>query len=184
MLQVVAGLYDTHEVGGTEDDSDGRVVAQAFGLDRGRGDRRLKERARSVKHSEDRVRPDEDLEVMLAECSRILRNHYFSEVLAVATDRDLLESRDQARSAILSVQLISFLAEQMPGSEAFALRSMDEGFREMEPPDQALMVLWWTAWRLWGPPGLSQKLDSYHEEVQRVLDQMRTLNPNLATAEE
>ena len=80
---------------------------------------------------------------------------------------------------LTSLQMIGTLAEEMPGSEAVALRDMSEDLRDLQPTDQALLVLSWTMWRLWGPPGTKEMMDSHHEELQQAIDQVRGLGWNI-----
>ena len=173
MLEVPLGLYETFQVGAVEgaaeDDSDAQLAEQAFGLDRspyGPG-------------SEDRTQLTKNLETTLGEGSRIFREHALGEVLDAATGEDLRASRDQVRLMLTSLRIFGVLAEEMPGSEAVALREMSKDLRDLEPPDQALLVLSWTMWHLWGPPGTGSMMDAHHEELQQAIDQIRGLGWNI-----
>ncbi len=125
-----------------------------------------------------------DLEITLGEVSRLFRDHSISEVLEVAEDEDLRASRDQVRLMLTSLRMIGALAEEMPGSEAVALRDLSQDLRDLEPPDQAILVLSWTMWRLWGPAGTKEMMDSHHQELQQAIDQVRGLGWNIADAKE
>ncbi len=178
MLEVPLGLYRTFQVGAVEgaaeDDSDSRLAERAFGLDRGP----------EGQSPEDRTRLTKDLEITLGEGSRLFREHSLNEVLDAAANEDLRASRDQVRLMLTSLRMIGALAEGMPGSEAAALREMSEDLRDLEPPDQALLVLSWTMWRLWGPPGTKEMMDSHHDDLQQAIDQIRRLGWNIADAKE
>lgn len=178
MLEVPLGLYEAFQVGAlegaSEDDSDSRLAERAFGLDRGPGGQGW----------EDRTRPTKNLEITLGEGSRLFREHSPSEVLNSATDEDLRVSRDQVRLLLTSLRIIGVLAEEMSESEAVALREMSKDLRDLEPPDQGLLVLSWTMWRLWGPPGTRAMMDSHHEGLQQAIDQIRGLGWNITDAEE
>lgn len=177
MLEVPLGLYETFQVGAVEgtaeDDSDSRLAERAFGLDRGPGGQ----------GSEERTRPTKNLEFTLGEGSRLFREHSLSEVLDAATDEDLRVSRDQVRLLLTSLRMIGALAEEMPESEAVALREMSEDLRDLEPSDQGLLMLSWTMWRLWGPPGTKEMMDSHHDDLQQAIDQIRGLGWNVTDAE-
>jgi hypothetical protein len=175
MLEVHAGLYEAYQVGAVEgaaeDDSDAQIVEKAFRLDQGCTGR----------HLDDRERLGKDLETTLEGESRLFREHSLIEVVAAATDEDFSKSRDQVRLVVASMLLISLLAEQEPEPEALAMREMDKDFlREMGPPDQALMVMLWTMWHLWGPPGTREMLDSHHEQLQQAIGQLRRLGWDMA----
>jgi hypothetical protein len=177
MLQVPLGLYETFQVGaveGIEDDSDSRVVERAFGLDRGP----------SVQRSENWTQPAKDLEITLGKASQLYRGHSWREVAAEAKKEDLWASRDQVRLVLTWLRLIGALAEEMPRSEAAAFREMSKDLSDLKPPDQALLVLSWAMWRLWGPPGTREMMDSHHEELQQAIDQIGGLGRNMTDAQE
>ncbi len=178
MLEVNTGLYQTFQVGAVEgleeDDSDSRLVVQAFGLDRSGKD----------SHANEGTRIAEGLEITLGEESKLLREHSLSEVLNVATDQELLRSRDHIHLILQATQQFGWLAEQMPHSEAVIFRDLSNDMRDAGPSEQALLVLAWTMWGLWGPPGIREAQHSHHEQLQEALNLLRGLGWMMVTAKE
>jgi hypothetical protein len=178
MLEVNTGLYETFQVGAVEgleeDDSDAQLVIQAFGLDRGSRDRQTSEGS-SI---------GEGLEVTLEKASKVLREHTLSEAADVATDQELLRSRDHMRLILQGVQQLGSLAEEMPHTEAVAFRDVNKEMRDTRPPEQTLLVLGWTMWGLWGPPGMREVQDSHHELLKQALDVIRGLGWLMINAKE
>jgi hypothetical protein len=177
MLQVPLGLYETFQVGaveGIEDDSDARIVEKALGLDRDPSGQR----------TDSRTRPAKDLEITLGKVSQLFHEHSLREVAAEAKKEDLWASRDQVRLVLTWLRLIDALAEEIPGAEGVAFREMSKDLRDLEPPDQALLVLSRTMWRLWGPPGTREMMDSHHQRLQQAIDQLPRLGWNMADAQE
>jgi hypothetical protein len=178
MLEVNTGLYEAFQVGAVEgleeDDSDAQLVLRAVGLDRGGRDQQTSEGS-SI---------GEGLEVTLEKASKVLREHTLCEAADVATDQELLRSRDQMRLILQAVQQLGSLAEEMPHTEAVAFRDVNKEMRETGPPEQALLVLGWTMWGLWGPPGMREVQDSHHELLERALNVIRGLGWIMVNAKE
>jgi hypothetical protein len=176
IIEVVAGVYDAYQVGAVEgtaeNDSDARILEAAIGFGRGQ----------ATPRSDPKKPPGVGLEATLKEGSRLFREHSLSEVLTVATDEELSASRDQVRLMILSARLIGSLAEQVSMPEAEEVREADRQVQEMGPSDQALMVLCWTMWRLWGPSGARTMLDSHHDELKQAVGQLHRLGWDAADA--
>ncbi len=178
MLEVHTGLYQAFQIGAVEgleeDDSDGRLVVEGFGLDWGGKDRQANEGSRI----------GEGLEITLGEGSKLFREHSMSEVADVATDQELLRSRDHVRLAHQAIQQLGAFAKEMPESEAAAFRDLSKDLRDTGPPEQALLVLAWTMWSLWGPPGTREMQDSHHEQLRQALDTIRGLGWIMANTRE
>jgi len=163
LVEVLAGLYAGYQVEHTEDhpegttDRDRQIIEGSFGLDQGRTDQR----------SKDPEQPNKPLETTLKEISSMFRDHSLQDVVAAATDEELAEVRNQLRLMFAVGRLIAALAEQIPDPEALVLRERDKDLQQMGPPEQAFMVLVLTMWRLWGPPGARERMDSHYEELQQ-----------------
>lgn len=180
LVEVFAGLYTGYQVDYTENHPEGtterdrQIIERSYGLDQGRTDQR----------SKDSKQPNKSLEMTLKEMSRMFRGHSLQDVVATATNEELAEIRDQLRLMVTAGQLIAALAEQVPEPEALALRERDKDLQEMGPTDQAFMMLVFTMWRQWGPPGARKMMDSHHQELQQAIDQLRKLGWNMAGTQE
>jgi hypothetical protein len=167
MLAVASGAFGGYSTNPTEntDEDEQRIIEKGLGLDRKRIGRKITANPSLI----------DGFENTLREGSRLFGEHPFSEVLTAATDKDLMETRDWARSLTLSMELIRVLAREQPGSEASKLLAMGETIRETGPPEQAILLFSLLMWRLWGPASVREDMDSYHEQTQRVLLGLREL---------
>jgi len=164
---VASGSFEGYSANPTErpGEDEELIIEKGLGLERGR--------ARQRTNLESRL--GEGLEETMKEGSRLFGEHAFCEAPDAATTEDLAETRDWARSITISMELIGVLARQEPGSEASGLLAVGEAIQEARPPDQAVLLLSFLMWRLWGPPDVRETMDSYHEQTQHVLLQLREL---------
>lgn len=77
---------------------------------------------------------------------------------------------------LLSIEIIGLLSAETPQAKGAELRELAKDFRQMEPADQAIVMLNWAMWRLWGPPGMREMMDFHHEELQLAVHEVRELS--------
>lgn len=167
MLAVASGVFGGYSTNPTEstDEDEQRIIEKGLGLERGRIGRKITAKSSLIAGFENTLR----------EGSRLFGGHPFSDVLTTATDSDLMETRDWARSLTLSMELIGVLARERPGSEAPKLLAIGETVREAGASEQAMLLLSLLTWRLWGPSSVREDMDSYHEQTRSVLLGLREL---------
>jgi len=185
MFEVGAGRYEGLPVDYTEGHWEGTTE----------GDRRIIEKGVDLlvqggggRSREAQAQPSDDvgmwLEMWLKGTSQLFRDHSYSEVLTTATDEDLAKSRDHMRSVMVAVQLTNSASNQPVTSEALISPVSENDIRALQPQLQALGLLWWTMWRLWGPPSVREMVDSLHKEVQQILAQLAQLGQAITIVEE
>ncbi len=158
------GFYE--DPTGDPKEDEWRILQRGFGLDRG-----------SVYREEETgAKPADELEATLRQASSLFGEHSFGEALRIATDEDLLESRDRSRSMMIGMELIGALARQEPGSEAAKFSAMGDAVQEIGSQDEAVLVLYMLVWRSWGPLEMREKMDSYHGGVQEIVSRLRELD--------
>ncbi len=167
MLAFASGAFVGYSANPTEspDEDEQSLIEKGLGLDRKRIGRKITAKPSLINGFETTLRVG----------SRLFGEHAFSDVLTAATDRDLMETRDWARSIKISMELIGVLAREQPESEAPKLLAISETVRETGPPEQAILLFSLLTWRLWGPANVRENMDSYHEQTQSVLLGLREL---------
>lgn len=176
MIAVHTGLYEAFQIGAIEgleddegnpqDDSDAQIVVEGFGFDRGSKVGQPTEASRVV---------GDELEITLGEGGKLFREHSLSEVVDAATEQELLRSRDHIRLILQATQQLGVFAKELPRSEAAAFLDLSREMSDTGPTEQALLVLAWTMWSLWGPPDTREIQDAHHEELQQAMDTIQEL---------
>lgn len=87
---------------------------------------------------------------VLKDLSHRLRDHPPGENVKTVEVADLTFARDEVRDFLSFIEEISALLDKMFGRGAFGYTPLAETIREMEPQDQALMLLFWRMLRAWG----------------------------------
>ncbi|HZU70929.1 MAG TPA: hypothetical protein VFA09_26875 [Ktedonobacteraceae bacterium] len=92
----------------------------------------------------------EDISEAFKMCSVLLGEHPPGEHLAMAQDTDLMGARDEVRSFLAFLESCSASLDELLGRGALGLSVFANLIREMRPPDQAMMLLFWRMFRMWG----------------------------------
>jgi hypothetical protein len=185
MFEVGAGRYEGLPLDYTEGHWEGTTEGDQRIIEKGLD---LFDQEGGGRSGEVQTQPSGDvgmwLEMWFKGTSQLLRDHSYSEVLATATNEDLAKSRDQMNSLMVSLQLTNVACNQPTRSEVLTSAVSETDIRALKPRMQALGLLWWTMWRLWGPPSVSEIMDSRHKEVQQILAQLAQLGDTITISKE
>lgn len=148
LFRVMSGTFEGFAIdaqSGT-DERERSIAEMGFGLRRARTDR--------MRGAEPWLTGD--IAPLLKDLSHRLRNHPLGEDARTVADADLLATREEVRDFLSFIEEVSALLDEMFGRGAFGYTPLAEAIREMEPQDQALMLLFWRMLRAWG---LGQNMD-------------------------
>lgn len=122
------------------DERERSILEMGFGLRRARTDR--------LGDAEPWLR--DDAGETLKELSHHLRDHPLGEDYRTLEDADLLHIRDEVRDFLSCIEGVSTWLDKMFGRGALGFSAFADAIREMDPLDQALMLLFWRMFRAWG----------------------------------
>lgn len=86
---------------------------------------------------------------LFKDLSHWLHDHPMGEDVNVIEDANLLRTRDEVRDFLSAIEEISALLDAMFGRGAFGFSAFAGAIREMEPKEQAFMLLSWRMLRTW-----------------------------------
>jgi hypothetical protein len=160
------------------DERESSILESGFGLRRARTDR--------LGDAEPWL--TDDASEALKELSHRLRDHPLGEDYRTLEDADLLHVRDEVRDFLSCIEGVSTWLDKMFGRGALGFSAFADAIREMDPFDQALMLLFWRMFRAWGlGPAMDQLLRvarAWHQFLMPLIngiEQLRIEAP--ATAE-
>lgn len=91
-----------------------------------------------------------DTGATLQELSSRLRNHPLGEDISTMSEAELTDAREEVRCFLSAFESISRTFDRMFSRGAFGFSVFADAIRELGPRDQAIMLLFWRAFRSWG----------------------------------
>ncbi len=171
MLQVVSGTYwgpyPRARQADLEQEQD--ILERGFGIDR------VLDALNAQEH-----RPSAHTVLSsLADESALFREHTFREAAVMSTDGELEETRDRVRDLFIVLGLVLANAEIVLGPQCSDLVPVGETIQDMDPGEQAMLVLLWLMLRLWGKPEIRDSMLRLASHAHMALVQIRSVGQSM-----
>jgi hypothetical protein len=167
VLDVATGRfagYSVDAVTGKPDAEEPRILATGLGLTPSRTSRATN----AARWLNGEIAPH------LSNLSRLLREYSPVHQLTVAEDADLTKARDELRTVLSFVDSFSCIVDRMIGRGGLGISALGKAIREMEPSTQALLLLFWMAFRSGGLGANMDKIISVAQQWQPLEGASRT----------
>lgn len=178
LVRITSGTFEGYEVHPEIGVDERYIVEKGLGL--------LRARRNRMAYAEPWLTGDTG--EVLQELSSRLRHHPLGEDLSIVSEEDLGETREQVRCFLSAFESVSSTFDLLFSRGAFGFSTLADAIREMEPPDQAMMLLFWRMLRSWGlGPNMDQLLRvarQWHEVWAPLFRGLQQLRDEVQVTEE